>query len=81
MSDERARVPDLLLERYRLGELTADEREVVERVVKEEPEARERLRQLETSDLEIRGQHSRSSGRRRRAARRSRTALAPEPAT
>jgi anti-sigma factor RsiW len=56
MSPERndARVPDLVLERYRLGELPPPESERLERRLKEDGELRERLAALELSDREIR---------------------------
>jgi hypothetical protein len=53
MADERA-VPDLLLERYRLKELPADELRALERRLEKDPDLRERLRRLDDSDAEIR---------------------------
>jgi len=47
-------VPDLVLERYRLGELPKDEMLALERRLDAEPELKERLRALERSDEEIR---------------------------
>jgi hypothetical protein len=57
MSDQDARLPDLLLERYRLGEMSGDQREVVERRLAADPEGQTRLKQLQESDLEIERQH------------------------
>ena len=48
------RVPDLVLERYRLGEMTPDERAAFERRLHGDEELRRRLRALEASDEEIR---------------------------
>jgi hypothetical protein len=56
MSDP-ARIPDLLLERYRLGEVSGEERLLLARQLAESPESRERLGQLERSELEIRRRH------------------------
>jgi hypothetical protein len=50
-------VPELLLERYRLGEVSGEEQRRLERQLAEDPESRERLKQLEHSDLEIRRRH------------------------
>jgi len=47
-------LPDLVLERYRLGELSADEVEALRQRLLEEPELRVRLEDLEASDAEIR---------------------------
>jgi hypothetical protein len=51
------RVPDLLLERYRLGEMQLDERERLERSLEQDAELRLRLEELERSDAEIRRSH------------------------
>jgi hypothetical protein len=51
------RVPDLLLERYRLGEMSDGERRLLEQRLAESPESRERLTRLEGSELEIRRRH------------------------
>jgi len=51
------RVPDLILERYRLGEMTPDEAAAFERRVDGDEELRQRLRTLEASDEEIRHRH------------------------
>jgi len=48
------RVPDLLLERYRLGEMTPDEGAAFERRLHGDEELRQRLRALDASDEEIR---------------------------
>jgi hypothetical protein len=48
------RVPDLLLERYHLGEMPPDERAAFERRLHGDEELRRRLRALEASDEEIR---------------------------
>jgi hypothetical protein len=48
------RVPDLILERYRLGEMTPDEAAAFERRVRGDDELRQRLQALEASDEEIR---------------------------
>jgi anti-sigma factor RsiW len=53
-TDGRTRVPDLLLERYRLGEMTPDEAAAFERRLHEDDEVRQRLQALEASDEEIR---------------------------
>jgi hypothetical protein len=57
MSDQDARLPDLLLERYRLGEMSGEQREVLERRLAADPEGQARLKQLQESDLEIERQH------------------------
>ncbi len=49
----RRRVPDLLLERYRLGEMTPDEMSALERRLRDDGELQQRLQALETSDREI----------------------------
>jgi hypothetical protein len=49
----RIRVPDLYLERYRLGELPEDERGRIERLLELDPELRGRLDGLGSSDAEI----------------------------
>ncbi len=49
----RTRVPDLYLERYRLGELPEDERHRIEQLLELDPELRGRLEALEASDAEI----------------------------
>ena len=57
MTDRRQsppRVPDLLLERYRLGEMTPDEGAAFERRLHGDEELRQRLRALDASDEEIR---------------------------
>jgi hypothetical protein len=54
MSREDTRVPDLVLERYRLGELPAAEAEWLEGRLREEPGLRQRLDALELSDAQIR---------------------------
>ena len=51
--DAQARVPDLYLERYRLGELPEDERNRVERLLELDPELRGRLDALQGSDAEV----------------------------
>jgi hypothetical protein len=51
--DGVARVADLVLERYRLGELPVAERERLERELAKDADLRERLRALERSDQEI----------------------------
>lgn len=55
MKADAARVPDLLLERYRLGEVTPEEKAAVERQMNEDATLRERLERLERSDEAIRG--------------------------
>jgi hypothetical protein len=55
--DEASRVPDLLLERYRLGELPPGEVERLEWRLKGDAELRQRLQALERSDQEIRRQY------------------------
>ena len=50
-----AGIPDVLLERYRLGELPQPEREALERRVAADASARARLEALARSDEEIRG--------------------------
>jgi hypothetical protein len=47
-------VPDLILERYLLGEMTRDEAAAFERRLAGDDELRQRLQALETSDVEIR---------------------------
>ena len=49
----RIRVPDLFLERYRLGELPEDERGRIERLLLLDSELRGRLDALEASDAEV----------------------------
>jgi hypothetical protein len=51
--DTAARVPDLVLERYRLGELPAAEAEWLERRLREDEGLRQRLDALDLSDSEI----------------------------
>jgi hypothetical protein len=51
------RVPDLVLERYRLGEMTPDEAAAFERRVHGGDELQQRLQALEASDEEIRRRH------------------------
>lgn len=57
MTNQVARIPDVLLERYRLGELSREERDRLERQLMDDHASRERLSELEHSDLEIRRQH------------------------
>lgn len=57
MSDQEGRLPDLLLERYRLGEMSAEDREALNRQLAADPEGQKRLEQLRESDLEIERQH------------------------
>jgi hypothetical protein len=57
MRQQGSRVPDLLLERYRLDEMSAEEREALERRLAGDPDAQTRLRLLRESDLEIERQH------------------------
>jgi hypothetical protein len=52
-----APVPDLYLERYRLGELPGDERARVERLLAADPELRDRLEALKRSEEEIARRH------------------------
>ena len=52
------RVPDLTLERYRLGEMTPDEAAAIERRLHGDHELRQRLQTLEASDEEIRRRYS-----------------------
>ena len=47
------KIPDLLLERYRLGELPAEEADRVSRLLSEDPALRARQEALEQSDEEI----------------------------
>jgi hypothetical protein len=54
---EKGGVPDVLLERYRLGELSAAQRDLLERRLATDAEARGRLARLEASDREIEGRH------------------------
>jgi hypothetical protein len=54
MSREDTRVPDLVLERYRLGELPVAEAEWLERRLREDEGLRQRLDALDLSDAEIR---------------------------
>jgi len=51
------RLPDLILERYRLGEMTPDEAAAFERRLHGDDELRQRLQALEASDEEIRRRH------------------------
>jgi hypothetical protein len=51
--DDVAPVPDLYLERYRLGELPEDERDRIERLLVLDPELRDRLEALQASDAEV----------------------------
>jgi Predicted transmembrane transcriptional regulator (anti-sigma factor) len=53
MSDDVTRLPDLLLERYALGELSEAERSRVETVLSSDPAARARLDELEASSDDI----------------------------
>ena len=50
----QTRVPDVLLERYRLGEVTPDEKAAIERRLAHDDELRQRLSALDASDDEIR---------------------------
>jgi hypothetical protein len=52
--DDAPRVPDLILERYRLGELPPADAEALERGLRDDAGLRERLQALERSDAEIR---------------------------
>jgi hypothetical protein len=52
------RVPDLVLERYHLGEMTPDESAAFERRLHGDDELRQRLQALESSDEDIRRRHS-----------------------
>jgi hypothetical protein len=52
--DGAPRVPDLILERYRLGELPRAEAEALERRLRDDAGLRARLQALERSDVEIR---------------------------
>ena len=54
--DDAPRLPDLILERYRLGELPPDEGERLARRLERDAELRRRLQALEASDGQIRGQ-------------------------
>ena len=56
MSDHD-RIPDLLLERYRLGELPPADASALERRLAADAEARERLHEIERAEGEIRRQH------------------------
>jgi hypothetical protein len=49
---DAAPVPDLYLERYRLGELPEDERRRIEQILEADPELRDRLQALERSEAE-----------------------------
>ena len=51
--DDDAPVPDLYLERYRLGELPEDERGRIERLLELDPELRGRLEALHASDADV----------------------------
>jgi hypothetical protein len=51
---ESARISALLLERYNLGEVTGEEKALVEAALAEDPESAERLAALRRSDAEIR---------------------------
>lgn len=51
--DAQARVPDLYLERYRLGELPEGERNRIERLLELDPELRGRLEALQAADAEV----------------------------
>lgn len=53
-SNGPTRVPDLIAERYRLGEMTPDDRVAFERRLQGDDELRQRLQALEASDEEIR---------------------------
>jgi hypothetical protein len=59
VNEERSGPPitDWQLERFRLDELTAEDREAVKRALDENPHLRERLDELERSDKEIVAQH------------------------
>lgn len=52
------RIPDLILEKYHLGELPARAMKEVERILKEDPALRERLVQLRASNDEIIAKYS-----------------------
>jgi hypothetical protein len=54
---EGRRVPDLVLEQYRLGELPPEAAARVERLLGAEPEIRQRLDALARSDVEIRARY------------------------
>src|SRR5262245_27977882 len=54
----RAAVPDLLLERYRLGELPPHETERVAHLLTRDERLRRRIRELERSDGEIERDYS-----------------------
>jgi hypothetical protein len=54
----RPRVPDITLERHRLGELSAAEAALLQRELEEDEELRARLAALERSDLELRTRHA-----------------------
>jgi len=74
-ADRDRGAPDLVLERYRLGELPAAEAEVLERRLKAEPDLAARLEALDRSDEEIRRRYppawlaAQIEGRRKPAAR------------
>jgi len=56
-SNGPARVPDLILERYRLGEMTPDEAAAFERRLSGDDELCQQLQALDASDDEIRRRH------------------------
>ncbi len=56
-ANDSDRVPDVLLEQYRLGELSPDATERLERRLTEDADLRARLEALEQSDAEIRRQY------------------------
>jgi anti-sigma factor RsiW len=54
--DEKA-IPDVLLERYRLGEMSPGQRDALQQRLATDPEGAERLAQLESSDRDIETRH------------------------
>jgi hypothetical protein len=52
-ASDRHRVPDIVLERYRLGELAPAEAESLERRLREDPALRSRLDAIEASDADL----------------------------
>jgi hypothetical protein len=56
-ASDTGRIPDLLLERYRLGEVVGPDRERMERLLAVDESLRARLAELERSDAEIRKQY------------------------
>jgi hypothetical protein len=53
MKNNRRRGPDILLERYRLGELDAEKSARIEERLRDDPDLRRSLKELEQSDHEI----------------------------